>query len=149
MLRTTSFITLFLFTLAIFIPSMMQSQSVDAECVPVDLPIGDLFETFVKVGGKEVIKQVFEKISNTGKKPKSKTCEACGKNIGTGSENCAGASEVCSGNWSPPGCGAPNFPCESNHSTVKRCKNKKCVDYNDQYRQCVGHTCNNKKKTSV
>lgn len=148
MLRTTSFLTLFLFTLSIFIPFTMHPQSADAECIPDETLVGELFNTFVKYGGKKAIKSIWKKLSSSEKKKQSSTCEACGKNIGAGSENCAGASEICSGNWSPPGCGGPNFPCESNHSTEKRCKNKKCKDYNDKYRQCVGHTCNNKKKKS-
>ena len=129
----------------------MQPQSVDAECVPADIEVGETFTKLILVAGKEAIKRFFKKIG-TGKKDKEKQkdeCLACGKNIGTGSGNCAGASELCSGNWTPPGCGNPHYPCQSNHSDLERCKNKKCKSYNDQYRKCTTHTCNNKKKSST
>ena len=50
--------------------------------------------------------------------------------------SCSGAGETCSGGWDPPGCGAPNYPCESSHSTTHTCE-----DCGTTYRECVGHTC--------
>lgn len=48
----------------------------------------------------------------------------------------SGASEICSGGWDPPGCGAPNYPYQSSHSTTSTCD-----DCGTKYRNCVGHTC--------
>ena len=58
-----------------------------------------------------------------------------------GTTECYGPSELCSADWKPCGCNDFNYPCDSSHSTLRRCRNEKCVDYLKQYRVCAGHKC--------
>lgn len=54
---------------------------------------------------------------------------------------CYGPGELCSADWKPCGCNDFNYPCDSSHSTLERCRNENCVDYLKQYRVCAEHTC--------
>ena len=56
-------------------------------------------------------------------------------------KKCDGPLEVCSQEWTVPGCQDFNYPCDTTHSIIDRCTNKACRAYNTQYRLCEGHTC--------
>lgn len=62
-------------------------------------------------------------------------CERCGN------EACPGLIDICKGRGGlPNGCSESIYTCDTSHRFLT-CENPECLNVNEVYRQCVGHTC--------
>ena len=134
MLRSIAFLVMTLFTFSLFSP-VLQPQTAEADCYDGMEDIGEQIENVLN--GIKHIYKIIKSATDAAKKCKSllkKKCDACGKEIGAGNDKCDGPLEKCDGeNWTPKGCNDWNYPCQSNHSTIHTCKNKRCKQHGENY----------------
>ena len=140
MIRNTALLTLLVFTFTLFAPAFMQpkeaySHSV-ADAVGTEYQVAQFIDGMLVIYKLyKVFEEIINKVTHWHNKENGSDCPACED------ESCSGASEICSSGWDPPGCGEPNFACESSHKEFITCDNESCKHKGNKYRNCVGHTC--------